>query len=86
MYPPQSFERNIIQICYCSLTSRGSCHFEYDGMGSIPAIPDTRKVPLLLCHERFNEASFVWGQASLSMKPFVYRIEYIGAFNAELQY
>jgi hypothetical protein len=28
-----------------------------DGMVSIPAIPDARTVPLLLCHERFNEAS-----------------------------
>ena len=28
-----------------------------DGMGSIPAIPDARNVPLLLCHERFNEAT-----------------------------
>jgi hypothetical protein len=27
-----------------------------DGMGSIPAIPEARSVPLLLCHERFNEA------------------------------
>ena len=27
-----------------------------DGMGSIPAIPDAQNVPLLLCHERFNEA------------------------------
>jgi hypothetical protein len=26
-------------------------------MGSIPASPDARNVPLLLCHERFNEAS-----------------------------
>jgi hypothetical protein len=28
-----------------------------DGMGSIPAIPEAQNVPLLLCHERFNEAS-----------------------------
>ncbi len=28
-----------------------------DGMGSISAKPDARKVPLLLCHERFDEAS-----------------------------
>ncbi len=26
-------------------------------MGSIPASPDARNVPLLLCLERFNEAS-----------------------------
>jgi hypothetical protein len=26
-------------------------------MGWIPAIPDERNVLLLLCHERFNEAS-----------------------------
>ncbi len=26
-------------------------------MGSIPAVPDARNVPLLLCHERYNEAS-----------------------------
>ena len=26
-------------------------------MGSIPAIPNAQTVPLLLCHERFNEAS-----------------------------
>jgi len=31
--------------------------FDLDGMGSIPAIPDARNVPLLLCHERFNEAT-----------------------------
>ncbi len=28
-----------------------------DGMGSIPAFPETLNVPLLLCHELFNEAS-----------------------------
>ena len=28
-----------------------------DGMVSIPAIPEARTVPLLHCHERFNEAS-----------------------------
>ena len=28
-----------------------------DGMGSIPATPEARNVPLLPCHERFNEAS-----------------------------
>ena len=28
-----------------------------DGMGSIPAIPKTWNMPLLLCHELFNEAS-----------------------------
>jgi hypothetical protein len=26
-------------------------------MGSIPAIPEARNVPVVLCHERFNEAS-----------------------------
>jgi hypothetical protein len=26
-------------------------------MGSIPAFPETLNVPLLLCHELFNEAS-----------------------------
>ena len=34
-----------------------SNHSDSDDMGSIPAIPDARKVPLLLCRERFNEAS-----------------------------
>ena len=28
-----------------------------DSMGSIPAIPEAQNVPLLLCHERINEAS-----------------------------
>ncbi len=28
-----------------------------DGMGSIPAVPEARNVPLLLFHERSNEAS-----------------------------
>ncbi len=28
-----------------------------DGMVSIPAIPYAQNVPLLLCHERFNEIS-----------------------------
>jgi hypothetical protein len=28
-----------------------------DGMGSIPAIPKARTVPLLLCHELFKKAS-----------------------------
>ncbi len=36
-----------------------------DGMGSIPAIPEARYVPLLLCHERINEASLPgWFSAS----------------------
>ncbi len=34
-----------------------SSHSDSDGMGSIPAIPDARNLPLLLCHEWFNEAS-----------------------------
>ncbi len=34
-----------------------SSHSDLDGMGSIPASPDARNVPLLLCQERFNEAS-----------------------------
>ncbi len=32
-------------------------HSDLDGVGSIPAIPNARYVPSLLCHERFNEAS-----------------------------
>ena len=36
-----------------------SSHSDCDGMGSIPAIPNARNVPLLLCHERFNEASLL---------------------------
>ena len=28
-----------------------------DGVGSIPAIPYARSVPLLRCHERFNATS-----------------------------
>ena len=32
----------------------GSSHFDLDGMGSIIAIPDSRNVPLFLCHVRFN--------------------------------
>ncbi len=39
------------------LSQSGVQSFDSDGMGSIPAIPDARNVPLLLCHERFNEAS-----------------------------
>jgi hypothetical protein len=34
-----------------------SGHSDSDGMGSIPASPDARNVPFLLCQERFNEAS-----------------------------
>ncbi len=34
-----------------------SSHSDSDGMGSIPASPDALSVPLLLCQERFNEAS-----------------------------
>ncbi len=34
-----------------------SSHSDSDGMGSIPASPDALHVPLLLCQERFNEAS-----------------------------
>ncbi len=34
-----------------------SSHSDSDGMGSIPASPDARNVPLLLCQERFNDAS-----------------------------
>ncbi len=34
-----------------------SGHSDSDGMGSIPASPDARNVPLVLCQERFNEAS-----------------------------
>ncbi len=29
----------------------------WDGVDSIPAIPNAQYVPSLLCHERFNEAS-----------------------------
>ena len=32
----------------------GSSHFDLDGMGSIIAIPDSRNVPLFLCHVQFN--------------------------------
>jgi hypothetical protein len=32
-------------------------HSDLDGVGSIPAIPNARYVPSLLCHELFNEAS-----------------------------
>jgi hypothetical protein len=32
-------------------------HSDLDGVGSIPAIPNTLYVPSLLCHEQFNEAS-----------------------------
>ncbi len=32
-------------------------HSDLDGVGSIPAIPNARYVPSLLCHERFDEAS-----------------------------
>ncbi len=39
----------------------GSSHFDSDGMGSIPAIPDAQNVPLLLCHELFNVASLPVG-------------------------
>ena len=34
-----------------------SSHSDLDGMGLIPASPDARNVPLLLCQERFHEAS-----------------------------
>ncbi len=34
-----------------------SSHSDLDGMDSIPASPDARNVPLLLCQERFNGAS-----------------------------
>ena len=34
-----------------------SSRSDSDGMGSIPANPDALNVPLLLCQERFNEAS-----------------------------
>ena len=34
-----------------------SGHSDSDGMGSNPASPDARNLPLLLCQERFNEAS-----------------------------
>ncbi len=34
-----------------------SSHSDSDGMGSIPASSDAQNVPLLLCQERFNEAS-----------------------------
>ena len=32
-------------------------HSDLDGVGSIPAIPNARYVPSLLCRERFNKAS-----------------------------
>ncbi len=34
-----------------------SSHSDFDGMGSIPAIPNARKVALLLCPGRFDKAS-----------------------------
>jgi hypothetical protein len=37
--------------------SRYNVHSDLDCVGSITAIPCTRYVPFLLCHERFNEAS-----------------------------
>jgi hypothetical protein len=50
--------------CYCYfvefLVKGESCvqsHSDLDCKGSIPAIPNARYVPSLLCHERFNEAS-----------------------------
>ncbi len=54
-------------VCVCRRTTllaqlakaktRSSPKPDSDGMGSIPAIPDARNVPLLFCHERFNEAN-----------------------------
>ncbi len=35
--------------------SRIQSQSDLDGVGSIHAIPNVRKVPSLLCHERFNE-------------------------------
>ncbi len=32
---------------------RVQSHSDLDGVGSIPAIPDARYVPSLLCHERY---------------------------------
>ncbi len=44
-----------------SVVGKGESGFQSkpgsDGMGSIPAIPDARNVPLLLYHQLFNEAS-----------------------------
>ena len=34
-------------------------HSYLDGVGSIPAIPNARYVPSLLCHERFSEVSLL---------------------------
>ena len=34
-----------------------SSQSDSDGMGSIPATPNARNVPLFLCHQRTNEAS-----------------------------
>ena len=42
-----------------------SGHSDSDGMGSIPASPNARNVPLLLCQERFNEASLPVGDLTI---------------------
>ena len=51
-----------------------SALFNSDGMGSIPAIPHARNVPLLLCNERFNEASLPEDDSELH-GPAVYVVE-----------
>ncbi len=47
----------LITYPYSSDMLAVSSHSDSDGMGSIAASPDARNVPLLLCQERFNEAS-----------------------------
>ena len=52
---------NIATVVWCLHLVKGESgvqsHSDLDGVGSIPAIPNARYVPSLLCHERFNEAS-----------------------------
>ncbi len=44
-------------ICFVKDESGVQSHSDLDSVGSIPAIPNARNVPSLLCRERFNEAS-----------------------------
>ena len=47
--------------------------FDSDGMGSIPAIPDARNVPSLLCHERFSLPDAPAGPGHIRVGPAVRR-------------
>ncbi len=57
-----------------------SSHSDSDGVVSIPASPDALHVPLLLCQERFNEASLPGHMYIIQTNSFNFSVQIIMDF------